>query len=169
MAKKLFCPECSNTHIRHNQLVMDKEGVSPKGYYLYTCADCGYQFNGNYSVQYPAPNNQQEEIRMDASKLATKMLEWEVQQSQASALAAEIEAAVLKLGKTQTVGNVRATYSKGRKKFDYEMPGQVADMDIITIHTKTVAITDWKAVCKAIDIQPELVSQGQPSVKVKLI
>lgn len=56
---------------------------------------------------------------MNATELATRMLEWETTQRAADALRAEIEAAVLALGKTQTVGNVRATFSAGRRTFDY--------------------------------------------------
>lgn len=107
--------------------------------------------------------------QMNASKLALEMLRWEEMQREANALAAEIEAAVLEIGKTQTVGNCRATYSQGRKKFDYKTPGQVADMETIMLHTETVVKTDWRAVCKAIDIKPEVVIQADPSVKVKLL
>ena len=46
---------------------------------------------------------------MNSSELAQKMLEWEQTQVKADALALEIREAVLSLGKTQTVGNVRAT------------------------------------------------------------
>ena len=56
---------------------------------------------------------------MNATELATKMLEWETTQRAADMLRAEIEAAVLAVGKTQTVGNVRATFSAGRRTFDY--------------------------------------------------
>lgn len=57
---------------------------------------------------------------MDNSQLATLMLEWEATQRKADALAAQIKAAVLAIGKTQVVGNVRATFSAGRRTFDYE-------------------------------------------------
>lgn len=57
---------------------------------------------------------------MNASELASAMLAWENAQRLADALRIEIEAAVLEIGKTQTVGNVRATYSAGRRTFDYE-------------------------------------------------
>lgn len=56
---------------------------------------------------------------MNATELATKMLEWETTQRVADALRAEIEEAVKEIGKTQTVGNVRATFSAGRRTFDY--------------------------------------------------
>ena len=57
---------------------------------------------------------------MDASTLAAKMLQWEETQRQADALRREIEAAVLAIDKTQTVGNVRASYTAGRRTFDYQ-------------------------------------------------
>ena len=57
---------------------------------------------------------------MDNSQLATLMLEWEATQRKADALAETIKAAVLAIGKTQAVGNVRATFSAGRSTFDYQ-------------------------------------------------
>ena len=56
---------------------------------------------------------------MDNSQLATLMLDWEITQRKADELAAQIKAAVLTLGKTQVVGNVRASFSAGRRTFDY--------------------------------------------------
>lgn len=56
---------------------------------------------------------------MDNSQLAALMLEWEATQRKADELAAQIKAAVLVIGKTQVVGNVRATFSAGRRTFDY--------------------------------------------------
>jgi hypothetical protein len=55
------------------------------------------------------------------------MLDYEAMQRRADALRAEIEAAVLALGKTQTVGNVRATFSQGRRTFDYQAASDAAE------------------------------------------
>lgn len=70
---------------------------------------------------------------MDNSQLAALMLEWEATQRKADEMATQIKAAVLTLGRTQTVGNVRATFSAGRRTFDYraavdnaEAAGQLA-------------------------------------------
>ena len=52
---------------------------------------------------------------MDASELAAKMLQWEEVKRSLDALTEEIQAAVLAIGKTQTVGNVRASFAAGRK------------------------------------------------------
>ena len=56
---------------------------------------------------------------MDNSQLAALMLEWEAAQRRADGLAEQIKTAVLEIGKTQVVGNVRATFSAGRRTFDY--------------------------------------------------
>jgi len=103
---------------------------------------------------------------MDMSTLAQKMLEWETITRQADQLAGEIQAAVLELGKTQTVGNVRATYSNGRKTYDYESARQVAPIEVIAAHTTPKV--DWKAVCDELDIDAPY-TQGEPSVTVKLM
>ena len=64
---------------------------------------------------------------MDNSQLAALMLEWEATQRQADGLAEQIKVAVLTIGKTQVVGNVRATYSAGRRTFDYRAAVDAAD------------------------------------------
>ena len=57
---------------------------------------------------------------MNASNLAQLMLDYESMQRRADELRKDIEALVLALGKTQTVANVRATYTAGRRTFDYQ-------------------------------------------------
>ena len=64
---------------------------------------------------------------MDNSQLAALMLEWEAAQRKADELAAKIRAAVLTIGKTQVVGNVRATFSAGRRTFDYRAAVDAAE------------------------------------------
>jgi len=107
---------------------------------------------------------------MDSSVLAQKMLEWEALKTKADCLGKEIEATVLKIGKTQNVGNVRVTYSKGRRKFDYMTSGEVASPEVIEAHTetKTVTNTDWKAVCVEAGIEPSFM-QAEPSARIKLV
>ena len=106
---------------------------------------------------------------MDASKLATKMLEWEALREQLDALEAEIKNAVLEIGKTQTVGNVRATYKNGRKSYDYRIVGETAPPSLVEIYTKRVV--DWRAVCKdeRSGIEEVPFTQGSPSVSMKLL
>lgn len=64
---------------------------------------------------------------MDNSQIAALMLEWEATQRKADELAAQIKAAVLAISKTQVVGNVRATFSAGRRTFDYRAAVEAAE------------------------------------------
>ena len=82
---------------------------------------------------------------MDASNLAQLMLDYEVMQRRADELRKDIENLVLAIGKTQTVGNVRATYAAGRRTFDYQaaidqagqagmlLPGSLAPWEFLDI------------------------------------
>lgn len=110
---------------------------------------------------------------MNASELATKMLEWETFYQQLKKLEQEISLAVLEIGKTQTVGNVRATYTSGRKKFLYEdaynKSGIIAPQEVMNENTKISY--DWKSICAAlgIDVEPFAIQESGPSVSVKLL
>lgn len=64
---------------------------------------------------------------MDNSQLAALMLKWEATQRQADGLAEQIKAAVLTIGKTHVVGNVRAAFSAGRRTFDYRAAVDAAE------------------------------------------
>jgi len=57
---------------------------------------------------------------MNETELAMKMLQYGDLKATLDVLEAQIKIAVLERGKTQTVGNVRASYSTGRKTYDYE-------------------------------------------------
>lgn len=119
---------------------------------------------------------------MNATELATRMLEWEHTQRAADALKAEIEAAVLELGKTQTVGNVRATYRAGRKSYDYEaavtaFADNAANNDdaatfnriqiISRFHSRTVY--DYKSIASELGLDAPSKSQSEPSVTLILL
>jgi len=132
---------------------------------------------------------------MDLSELAAAMLRWENQRKELDELETEISSVVLVIGKTQTVGNVRATFRSGRNDYDYCGPGAVAHQDIINKyshteleinwmevakeagytteqrekHTKSIRSTNWVEVCKDAKIAPVVLSQGEPSVKIKLM
>jgi len=112
---------------------------------------------------------------MDARLLAQKMLDWGKLQQEASTLAEEIRAAVLDIGKTQTVGNVRASYSRGRKSYDYQeaadghiMVGEATVRLFTTIIPETKRV-DWKSLCLHSGIEDIPFTQSEPSVKVKLL
>ncbi|MBU0493507.1 MAG: hypothetical protein KKA73_18390 [Chloroflexi bacterium] len=104
---------------------------------------------------------------LNMSELALKMLEWEAKRRELDALTAEIQAAVKTIGRTQTVGNVRASYSKGRRTFDYQRAGQVASEVIIA--ACTTPRVDWRQVCQMADITDVPFALSAPSVTVKLL
>lgn len=110
---------------------------------------------------------------MNASELAGKMLEWEKAQTYADTLRAEIEAAVLEVGKTQRVGNVVASYSGGRTTYDYRAAAYTHPMlhDIPTgAFTKVTTTIDWRGICDHLKIDKAVIpfTKSEPSVTVKL-
>jgi len=109
---------------------------------------------------------------MDMSELAALMLKWEETKRALDEMGAQIKEAVLEIGKTQNVGRVRASYSGGRKSYDYVTAGKQAPQEIIVAHTvqppMPAPVTDWRAVCKAAKIDPPF-TKSEPRVTVKLI
>jgi len=111
---------------------------------------------------------------MDMSEFATMALEWEKAQRKADELAAVLEAATLELGKTQTVGNVRVTFSNPRKKYDYREAAEghpmVSDATISLFSTVPDPVIDWRGICKhaGIDDIPFTLN-GEPSARIKLL
>ena len=110
---------------------------------------------------------------MDAQELAQKMLDWGVKRQELDALEDELRVAVLALGKTQTVGNVRVSYSAGRKSYDYRAGAQKdpdALRDILDSFTETVTEvkTDWKGICQHVGADVPF-TQGKPSASVKML
>ena len=110
---------------------------------------------------------------MDNSVMAQMMLEWECLQKQADEVKAEIQEAVLEIGKTQNVGNVRATYSKGRKSYDYREAADghpmVGDATVRLFTTQPEPRVDWRGICKHAGIDDVPFKQSDPSVTVKLV
>ena len=107
---------------------------------------------------------------MNASELANLMLKWEELRKQLDDIEATIRLEVLAVGKTQTVGNVRATFNNGRRTFDYETPAKpIAPPELVMQHTEIIEKIDWKSICDEVGATPILVSQTEPSVNVKLL
>lgn len=107
-------------------------------------------------------------MAINMSELAQKMLEWEEVQTKADALALEIGEAVLELGKTQTVGNVRATYSAGRKRYDYELAAKShVPVDFIQRYMKPTF--DFKQACADYGVEDIPFTQSEPSVGIRLL
>jgi len=113
--------------------------------------------------------------KIDMSNLARMMLEWEMLQRRAVALQATIEATVMQIGKTQTVGNVRASYSGGRKSYNYSEGAMLCPMvnqSVIKEFTITPEPrTDWRKVCEHAGVERDDIpfTQSEPSVTVKLL
>jgi len=106
---------------------------------------------------------------MDAKELAEKMLEYGDAQTKADELRAEIEDAVLVLGATQTVGNVKATYRNPRKTYDYKTAGRTANPSvIIKFTTQLEPKVDWKKVCAEIEADVPY-NESSAGVTVKLV
>ena len=110
---------------------------------------------------------------MNANELAGKMLTWGQKHAELALLTAEIETAVLELGKTQNVGNIRATYSGGRKRYDYEAAVYAFHDGIVATDpfaTETITrVVDWRAYCLYDGIKDIPFTQSEPSVTVKVI
>lgn len=103
---------------------------------------------------------------MNASELARQMLYWEDQKKGLARTEERIKEAVLELGRTVDTGNVRASYSKGRKKYDYEVAAVSAEQSLVPFERLVV---DYRAACKAFRLTDVPVTQGEPSVTVKLL
>ena len=108
---------------------------------------------------------------MDKADLARTMLRWESMKRVLDSLEAQIQASVLELGKTQNVGNVRASYSKGRKSYDYEAAAKPLDPPDSLLDACTKFSIDWRRVCNCMHIAREEIpfTQSDPSVTVKLV
>ena len=110
------------------------------------------------------------EYKIDLSNLARLMLRWEKQKRALDELEAAIKDTVLQIGKTQTVGHVRATYNNPRKSYDYEGAADghpmVTDATIALFTTPKI---DWRGICKHADIKPIVTpGTGPGSVSIKL-
>lgn len=115
-------------------------------------------------------------LKDDPSLLANAMLEWEQIQAHADQLAFYIQDAVMNIEQTQTVGNVRVTYSTGRKTYDYEEAATdhpSVSQATIDLYSKRILKIDWKAICTHAGIgeQPNDIkfTQSPPSAKIKLL
>jgi len=113
------------------------------------------------------------------SELAIMMLQWEEKKRALDELETTISQAVLHLGESVTVGNVKAKYSKGRNTYDYESPCRASDRfdaevdhyttevpeEIIPASTKI----DFRALAKHLGVDPLVAQPGTPSVKLEVM
>ena len=99
------------------------------------------------------------------------MLQYEAARRKLDELAAVIQAEVLAMGESYTVGNVTARFSMGRRVFDYKKPCENVLPEIVAQYTKHIPASeevDYPALCKAMRFEPLVVSQGDPSVTIVL-
>ena len=118
----------------------------------------------------PAPKAE-EDIILEGSALAQAMLEWESRRRELDALEEVISRSVLAMGESYVVGNVRATYSKGRITWHYEDAAKNHPMvNEATINLYTKQVVDWREVCKHVGIEGTDIpfTQASPSVTLKL-
>jgi len=128
---------------------------------------------------------------MNSSELASKMLEWERIRKELDAIEASIKESVMELGKTQTVGNVTASYRSGTRTFDYQASCATVDGETLSKYSTARDIINWdavadevpevvsrftvrtfdydyKGICKELDIEPIVIGQTEPSVSIKI-
>ena len=106
---------------------------------------------------------------MDITTLTTKIIEWRTLRMQLDVLEAEIKEAVVAAGKTQKIGDVKASYSKGRKTYDYEAACKGLPPEVLKPYTEIIPPqfkVDYTALCKGEGIEAPVKSQGTPSVKL---
>jgi len=106
---------------------------------------------------------------MDSSELAKLLLEWEELEKQQAIIAEAVEKEVLKLGKTFRVGNVSASYTNPRKKYDYETGAMEHPhyTEELNKHYEKVTI-DWRGMCKELGAKAPYEMQGEPKVTIKI-
>ena len=105
---------------------------------------------------------------IDMTNLAEMMLEWEKVQRRADELKAAIADTVMQLEKTQTVGNVRASFSAGRKRYDYEAAWRNEYDHLPSTDFRRVTY-DYRGAVKDAGIKDVPFTQGAPSATVKLL
>ena len=108
-------------------------------------------------------------------ELAELLLNWEIEKAALDELEREIRKLVLMLGETQTVGYVRASYSKGRTTYDYELAcrNHEADMNPVLVAKHAKTTVDWRAMAlESLELaQAEIpvAKIGEPSVSIGLV
>jgi len=109
---------------------------------------------------------------MNARELEGLLMEWDKARVILEDIETQIKDEVLIRGKTFSTHTVTASYSGGRRNFDWKGAGSQASADVIARHTVQPPlpdpVTDWKLVCKEAEIEPSF-TKGAPSVRVKAV
>lgn len=106
---------------------------------------------------------------MDKHELAKLMLEYAEVNAKLEEIGRKIADAVLEIGETVVVGDVRATFNQGRRVFNWE---RYAAEHGLTPKDDDMKVTiDWKKVCVdaglSVDEAP-VTKQDDPSVSIKV-
>jgi hypothetical protein len=105
---------------------------------------------------------------MNPNDLAKLMLKWADLKKELDDIEDEIASAVLEIGQSKTVGNVIATYSKGRIEYDYETAVRKENLPDVIISQYMEKVIDWRAIAKDRGIEPIVVSRRTASVSVRI-
>ena len=106
---------------------------------------------------------------MNATELAQAMLQWQELMEQADNIEREIVQAVLELQKTQTVGNVRATYNKPRKTYDYQAACEKEQLTETQLAPYAKTSIDYKKACTEFLIKDVPFTESSAKVTLKLL
>jgi len=112
---------------------------------------------------------------VDKRELAELLLSWEIEKAALDELEGKIKELVLTLGETQTVGYVRASYSKGRTTYDYELAcrNHEADMNPVLVAKHAKTTVDWRAMAmeslKLAQAEIPVTKVGEPTVSIGLV
>jgi predicted transcriptional regulator len=107
--------------------------------------------------------------------LTEKMAKWEELKLEISKLEADIKKEVLELGKTQQVGNVKASFAKGRTNYNYQGIAEAIEVpeEVMSKYTEQKTVTDWTKIVKELSPPDEVMSEfaktGSPSVSLKIV
>lgn len=115
--------------------------------------------------------------KIQKRELVELMFDWEMAKEHLENLETRIKELILEEGESITVGNVRASYSKGRTVLDYEQAVKDSSLwetdpdfirGVVDGHSHVSVSVAYKGACEELGLEPEIKSQGQPSVSVKL-
>ena len=103
--------------------------------------------------------------------LVDKMNTWRALVEQVDALEKEIADEVKALGKTQKIDGVTCSYSAGRKTYDYKAACKDVNQETLDAYTKVIPEqrkVDYTALCKGEGIEAPVISQTEPTAKLKM-
>lgn len=99
------------------------------------------------------------------------MQSWKAKKAELAEIERQIQAEVMALEKTVTLGTVRASYSGGRKTYDYEGACKDVPQVVLDAYTTTIPasrMVDYKALCDGEEIEAKF-DKSKPKVTLKLI